>query len=168
MQTFSTLSKYAHTIQKNTLFGLLLTTLLCTFFLKQNSSAQLPDGFDPLEQARVVKRIDIRKIPANGIIRLADEKCTQTVHVAGVRLVYARNDHKSIQGQEWTTSLSYNLLAPEDPNNQNVAGIPIQTGIALAIGEQTTAPYLQTFIDAKTHTLDYSNLGFTYFISNCS
>ena len=133
--------------------------LLC---IGQTTFAQLPEGFDPMKQARVVKRIDIRKIPASGIIRLADDRCTQTAHVAGVRLVYSRNDHKSLQGQDWGASLSYSLLSPQNLDDASAAPIIITSGISLAIGEQTTAPYLQTFITAKTHTLDYSSFNYRH------
>ena len=143
-------------------FGVSFFVLLCVLFFGQKASAQLPDGFEPLEQARVVKRIDIRQVPADGIIRLSDEKCTRTAHVAGVRLVYARNDHKSLQGQDWTTSLNYTLLTPQNLDDQAAPPVALETGIALAIGEQTAAPYLQTFIAAKTHTLDYSALTYRH------
>jgi hypothetical protein len=161
MRSFSILFTYP-SIQKNVFWRGILAIFLCVLFFGQKVAAQLPNGFDPLEQARVVKRIDIRKVPADGIIRLFDKKCTRTAHIAGVRLVYARNDHKSIQGQNWSASLSYNLLAPQNLSSPNTVGTPLETGITLAIGEQTTAPYLQTFIAAKTHTLDYASLGLGY------
>ena len=149
---------------KKSLLVVFFNIFLVLFFAAQKAAAQLPAGFEALEQARVVKRINIRQVAADGIIRLFDEHCTLGAHVAGVRLVYARNDHKSLQGQDWSASLSYDLLRPQDKNNPNNsdANVAIESGISLAIGEQTTAPYLQTFIDAKTHTLDYSSLALPY------
>ena len=149
-------------VQRSTFLVVFFNIFLVLFFASQKAAAQLPDGFEALEQARVVKRINIRQVAADGIIRLFDEHCTLGAHVAGVRLVYARNDHKSLQGQDWSASLSYNLLVPQNDANPNSIGTPLETGLSLAIGEQTTAPYLQTFIAAKTHTLDYASLGLGY------
>ena len=164
MQTFSNLLNYRHSIQKNSIFGWVMAAIWCTLLSNQTTFAQLPNGFEPLEQARVVKRIAIRQVPENGIIRLSEEHCGLGMHVAGVRLVYSRNDHQSLQGQDWNASLSYTLLRPQDKNNSSntAANIPIGTAHSLAIGEQVTAPYLQTFIAAKTHTIDYSSLNLNY------